>query len=307
MSDRSDTTKTDRGGKRRAAPDKASPSYEASPIKRRRATQAEMADRREMIVDLVHEHGPCSVRHVYYRAVVARVPGITKTNSGYAKVQRLVLDLRRSGSIRYFMIVDSTRWMRKPTTWNSLDEALRSTAQTYRRDLWRRSDYRVEVWCESDSIASTVYEITEAWDVPLMVCRGFSSETFAYNAAFDWNQEPYRQPVVLYVGDHDPAGLNIEAKLRETLSGFAHAEPEWVRLGVTWDQVVELDLPGTPPKKPYGYPEAVEAEALPPHLLREIVDDAIAEYADVRELAVLRAAEESEREILLAIAERNVG
>ena len=30
---------------------------------------------------------------------------------------------------------------------------------------------------------------------------------------------------------------------------------------MTWEQVQDWELPGTTPKKPYGYPLAVEAEA----------------------------------------------
>src|SRR5437870_3324607 len=83
--------------------------YEARPI-RRRGTNAEMSTRREMIVNLAEEHGPCSVRHVFYQSVVAGVPGVTKNDSGYNKVQRIVLEQRRAGAIAYDAIVDSTRW-----------------------------------------------------------------------------------------------------------------------------------------------------------------------------------------------------
>jgi hypothetical protein len=259
-----------------------------------------MAERRGHLVDLAVEHGPCSVRHLFYQAVVSGVPGITKDDAGYAKVQRLVLELRRSGGIAYEMVTDSTRWMRKPTSWGSPEEALASTARFYRRDLWRTSNYRVEVWCESDSIASTIYDVTARWDVPLMVCRGYSSETFAYIAAEAW-RESDKQPVVFYIGDHDPAGLNIEIKLRETLTRFADAEPEWYRLGVTWDQITAMDLPGTNPKKSYGFPIAVEAEALPPGVLRSIVEN-IEIYVDPHQLQVLEVAEQSERELLYSLA-----
>jgi hypothetical protein len=276
--------------------------YGARPIRRTRATKAEMGERREQIIDLADEHGPCSVRHLFYRAVVDAVPGITKNDSGYNKVQRIVLEQRRAGTIPYKLIVDSTRWQRKPDSYGSHQEALLAIASTYRRDLWRTSDYRVEVWCESDSIASTVWDVTARWDVPLMVCRGYSSETFAYNAADAWRETPWRRPVVLYVGDHDPAGLHIEEKLQERLTEFSDLESRWYRLGVTWDQVVELDLPGTDPKKPYGYPISVEAEALPPADLRMIVDNAIEAFVDHHELAVIRAAEESERTILMKMA-----
>jgi hypothetical protein len=37
------------------------------------------------------QHGPVTIRGLYYQAEVARVPGIDKTENGYAKVQRQVL------------------------------------------------------------------------------------------------------------------------------------------------------------------------------------------------------------------------
>jgi hypothetical protein len=41
----------------------------------------------------------------------------------------------------------------------------------------------VEVWCEKDTIASILSQVTAQFDVPLMVARGFSSITFIYGAA----------------------------------------------------------------------------------------------------------------------------
>ncbi len=288
---------------------KPSADLRGEPDKRRRATKAEMETRRSMLVALAHEHGPCSVRHLFYQATVAKVPGITKDDSGYNKVQPLVLELRRAGRVPYSLIVDSTRWMRLPDMWGSVHEALADTARLYRRDLWRSSSWRVEVWCESDSIASTIADTTYRWGVPLMVTRGFSSETFAYNAAETWRETPERQPVVLYVGDHDPHGLDIEVKLGLALSRFTEdtiEAVEWRRLGVTWEQVEALDLPGTKPKRPYGFPLAVEAEALPPRMLVDIVDSAIRTYVDEDELDVLLAAEAEEREWLRKLVEREV-
>ena len=55
--------------------------YAASPIKRRRATQDEMEERAEFLIDYAAEHGPVTVRGLYYQAEVAGVPGIDKTDS----------------------------------------------------------------------------------------------------------------------------------------------------------------------------------------------------------------------------------
>jgi hypothetical protein len=68
---------------------------------------------------LIREGCPVTVRQLYYRAEVAGVPGIDKTEDGYNKVQRQVLDLRRAGRLPYRHIADLTRWMRKPDTYDS--------------------------------------------------------------------------------------------------------------------------------------------------------------------------------------------
>jgi hypothetical protein len=266
-----------------------------------RATAADMAERLELIRQLVAEHHPCSVRHVFYRAVVAGVPSVGKDRNGYVKVQRAVLQLRRDGRIPYAWITDNSRSAFHLDVWDGLDAFLGDMAGVYRRDLWHRSPWRVEVWCESDSIAGTLIDVTSRWRVPLFPIKGQSSETFAYNAAQAWLAQRHRQPVVLYVGDHDPAGLEIEESLEAKLHGFAAAggltvEPLFLRVGVTWDQVETYDLPGTTPKKPYGFPLAVEAEALPPRLLRDLVDHHISRYVDQAQLSTLLAVEAEERD-----------
>lgn len=284
--------------------------YVASNIKRTRGTKNEMGVRRNMLVDLAETHGPCSVRHLFYRAVVEKMPGVTKSASGYNKVQRLALELRRSGAIDYSLIVDGTRWMRIPTMWDSAEDALAQTAELYRKNYWTNTKWRLEVWCESDSIAGTITAKTGEHGVPCFPTKGYTSETFAWSASQAWLQTPHRQPVVIYVGDHDPHGIEIEAHLKERLAGFTGMDVPWHRVGVTRDQIEELDLPtsGTL-KKPYkdelaGYRKAVEAEALPPRMLVDLVDEAIAEYEDDDALRAHRTAEKSERAFMYAIARK---
>src|SRR5215471_5645868 len=103
--------------------------YDASHVKRRRATKKEMEERAEFLIDYASEHGPVTVRQLYYQAEVHGVPGIDKTDAGYDKVQRQVLDLRRAGRLPYDQIADLTRWMRKPRTYDGVEAALQATAQ----------------------------------------------------------------------------------------------------------------------------------------------------------------------------------
>ena len=146
--------------------------YPPRPTKRRR-TRTEMAAVTEGLAAIVAEDAPMTVRQVFYRAVAAGIVG--KTEGEYKEtVIRLLGSMRRSGRIPFGAIADNTRWMRKPRTWSSLDEALRRTAEVYRRALWDLQECYVEVWLEKDALAGVLYEVTEAWDCPLMVTRGDS-------------------------------------------------------------------------------------------------------------------------------------
>lgn len=259
--------------------------------------RAEMKDRRRQLYQLVEAHQPASVRHVFYLAVVNSVPGITKNDAGYNKVQRALVDMRMAGELPFHWIVDNTRWARRPRSYDDLEDCLAETARLYRRNLWSELDETVEVWAESDSIAGVLAEITFLWNVPLMVTRGFSSITFARNAVDAWNADG-RTVVVYYIGDHDPNGLIIETKLLDYIDGWATIPVTWKRVGVTWEQVERHDLPGTPPKKTYGFPLAVEAEALPPGILRDLLNDAIAGHVDADALALHELVEAEERHLL---------
>jgi hypothetical protein len=110
----------------------------ASPIKakRRRATQDEMEQRAAFLIGYASEHGPVTVRQLYYQAEVRGLPGVDKTENGYNKIQVQVLKLRREGRLAYQWIADATRWMRKPRSFDSVEDAIQSTAALYRKNLW---------------------------------------------------------------------------------------------------------------------------------------------------------------------------
>ena len=112
--------------------------YPASPIKRIRATKAEMAERREALYGIVAEQEPMTVRQVCYQATVRGI--IEKTEGGYSKVQTLLAEMRRGGELPYEWIADNTRWMRKPRTFSGPEQALRRTAETYRKAFWDDAD-----------------------------------------------------------------------------------------------------------------------------------------------------------------------
>src|SRR5262249_7220321 len=125
--------------------------YQPSPIKRKRRTKAEMTALRDALLKLLRVDNPMTVRQTFYRLVGTGL--IAKKEAEYKNtVGRLLVKMRREGAVPYEWIADSTRWMRKPRTYSSMENALRDTARTYRRALWDNQEVYVEVWTEKDAI-----------------------------------------------------------------------------------------------------------------------------------------------------------
>jgi hypothetical protein len=276
--------------------------YAASPIKpRQRSTRQQVDDRRDALVAIVRAMHPMTVRQVFYQASVRGI--VDKTEAGYAKVQTDLALLRRAGAMPYHWLADNTRGQRKPRTHGSIAEALRDTAQFYRKSLWASADCYVEVWLEKDALSGVVYPTTSLYDVPLMVARGYASLSFLHTAAEHIAE--FDVPAFIYhLGDYDPSGLDAGRKIEETLRELApEAEIHFHRLAVTPEQIAAWNLPTRPTKvtdsRARGFgPISVELDAIEPSQLRDLVGEAIEQHLPYHQLEVLKAAEESERLLL---------
>ena len=91
-----------------------------------------------------------TVRQVFYQATVRGL--VDKSEAGYNKVQTDLVLMRRAGYLPYGWLADSTRWQRKPQTFNGVEEALQETARLYRKALWAETDCYVEIWLEKDAL-----------------------------------------------------------------------------------------------------------------------------------------------------------
>lgn len=275
--------------------------YEARPVKRRRATNAEMDLRNAGLLEIVSEMAPMTVRQVFYQAEVRGL--VEKSEAGYGKVQRALVELRRQGSMPFHWIADNTRWQRRPRTYNGPEDAIRDVARFYRKSLWADADCYVEVWLEKDALAGVVVDVTAEYDVGLMVSRGYSSISFLHNAAD--SIKAHDLPTYLYhLGDFDPSGVDAGNKIEETLREFApEAEIHFRRLAVLPEQIEDWDLPTRPTKKTDSRARgfgavSVELDAINPHRLRAMVRSAIEQHLPADQFEILKVAEASERELL---------
>jgi len=290
--------------------------YGSSPIKRRRRTNAELDAVDLAIIAAVQDEHPVTLRGVYYRVVSAGA--VEKTEDAYRLVGRQLLKLRRAGIVPYSWITDGTRWISKPDSWSDLDEMLEDAAASYRRALWHDQDIDVHIFTEKDAISGVVLPVTEQWDVPLGVLRGYASESFAHSVAETVKAGLARgRPTIIYqLGDHDPSGVDAWRDFSAKIWAFVteswtdaqarralHNAVRFERLAVTEDQIERWDLPTRPTKRTdtraRGFVGgSVEVDAIPASTLRELVRRAITKWIDQDALRLTRTAEESEREVL---------
>jgi hypothetical protein len=248
---------------------------------------------------------PMTVRQVFYQATVQDL--VEKSEAGYCKVQTDLVQMRKSGMLPYNWLADNTRWQRKPATFSNPEQAILQTARFYRKSLWDNANAYVEIWLEKDALAGVIMPVTELYDVPLMVARGYASLSFLHSAA-EYMDALDVPTYVYHFGDFDPSGVNAAEKIHETLIELApNAEIHFKRAAITPGQIRLFDLPTRPTKtsdtRSKGFGDvSVELDAMPPQMLRDRVELSINRHLPRHELQVLQQAEASEREMLRMFA-----
>src|SRR5262249_42977984 len=160
---------------------------------------------------------------------------------------------------------------------------------------WTDADCYVEIWLEKDALAGVVYPITNVYDVPLMVARGYASLSFLHSAA-EYIGMLDVPAYIYHLGDYDPSGFNAGEKIEESLRELAPSADIVFerRIAVTPEQISDWNLPSRPTKasdsraKNFGS-VSVELDAIEPQRLRDLVQDAIAQHVPPKRFAALKA------------------
>lgn len=241
---------------------------------------------REAYEILAYEH-PMTLRQLFYRLVSKLV--IQNDHPSYQRLSRVMTDARNSGEILFEWIVDRSKPEYIPNVWDDPEDYIKTVARAYKKDRWQDQPYHVEVWLEKDSIIGSVEDICRIHGVTLRAHKGFGSTTKKHEIA-EFFASLGKPVVILYVGDHDPSGQDIERDLGVKLKQYGAYDFEIERLAILKEDIALFNLPplkikNSDPrakkfKSTYGS-EVVEADALPPRELRYRIDSAIRELIDM--------------------------
>ena len=166
-----------------------------------------------------------------------------RTPPGYRRINDRLKQLRRAEVLDYDRIVDGLlAFVAARTGWASRAFA-KSMSRAYRVSPLDALDYNVIMWVESRSLAGMIADIPEEFGVTLYPAGGHTSMTFAYECAQDIRRTG-KLTHVLYFGDYDTAGTEIDRFIRKELRVHTDAVLEpFIRIGINPGQIIEHELP----------------------------------------------------------------
>jgi len=254
-----------------------------------------------------------TLRQLFYQLVsLAKIPNTARE---YAKLSRVLVDARMGGDIDWDIIEDRIRTPNQASDWETCTSLMDSAINSFRLPRWEDQDYYVEVWTEKDALTSILEPITREYHVPLIVNRGYSSASAMYRAGKRFLNKCYddKVTVILYLGDHDPSGLDMDRDIEDRMCEFGADNTRVERIGLTMEQVEEYNPPPnyakmTDPRADDYMAEhgefSWEVDALRPNVLDQLLRDAIEEYIDMDKYNAMIAKEDELKERIL-IPHRN--
>jgi hypothetical protein len=224
-----------------------------------------------------------------------------ETENAFDTVGKHLGKWRKQGAIPYGRFVDATRWHYGGASFDDAAEALEESSSRYRKNLWKAQPFFIECWVEKEAVASIVVPVANRWGIRTFICRGFASITSTWEAAETFKEAITRskQPVVLYLGDHDQSGHWIDAAVRKHFAHYGIADDVvFQRVAVLPEQIAAFNLPTRPPKKKWDGGGCVELDTLSSAQIRGLLDAEIERLIDADEWNRLQAIEEAERQTL---------
>ncbi len=254
-----------------------------------------------------------SLRQLYYQFVARDI--LPNSERSYKMLGSVISDARMAGLIDWDAIKDRGRTTVRNSHWNEPADILESAAQSFQIDKWEDQENYVEVMVEKQALEGILIPLCREMDVAFTANKGYSSSSAMYEAAQRINQriDEGKSCHVLYLGDHDPSGIDMSRDVEERLNLFTgYGDIAVHRLALNFEQVKKLKPPENPAKltdsrassyvMKYGH-SSWELDAIEPKLLVKIVKTAIKNLrdedewraAEMRELEMVRSIEEMAR------------
>lgn len=241
---------------------------------------------------------PITLRQLYYRLVSKRM--FPNTLNSYKRLSRMMVRTRERGDIPLNAIEDRSRRIlgRGDVGYSSVEEFLRrrirgfiESWREFTMPMWEDQPHYLLISLEKDALSRVVSRVANRYAVRTFPTRGYPSFSYLLRMAHYIRERlKDKTTIILYLGDFDPSGVDIERDLSERLRRYGAGDFIVKRVALTKDQIIEYQLPPLPVKRSdarapqfvaaYG-DEAVELDALDPNVLKGIITEAIEGHIDL--------------------------
>ena len=243
----------------------------------------------EIIDEYAAEGYKLTLRQLYYQLVSRGI--IPNKKAEYEKLSALLVNGRMGGVVDWDAIEDRLRVPFLPYWVTGISNAIRDTISQYRLNRQRGQSNYIELWVEKDALSGVLKRITSYYHINLMVNRGYSSCSAmhdSYNRLIR-EAENNKDITILYLGDHDPSGLDMIRDIRKRLEEFG-VDLTVIPIGLTMEQIEKYNPPPNPAKitdprakwyiKEYG-DTSWEVDALNPKILHALVKEHVENLIDM--------------------------
>lgn len=250
----------------------------------------------EIIADFQSQGYTLTLRQLYYQFITINY--FSNSERSYNRLGETISNARLAGLVSWDAIEDKTRFVRGKDHWNGEDghfDFMRDSKKWFNIDMWENQPNYVEVWIEKDALLGVIERPCWELDVPYMSCRGYMSQSEEWAAAnrFSEAADSGRNPVLIYLGDHDPSGIDMSRDHNDRLTMFLEhlgVDVDVRRVALNMDQVQKYNPPENPTKpKDSRSPDYVrkfgrkcwELDALKPSVLDQLVRDRVDDLRDM--------------------------
>ena len=226
-----------------------------------------------------------SLRQLYYQMVSRDLlPNVQKE---YKRLGELVNGARLAGLVDWDMIKDRGRKTESNSHFTDPADILRIAASQFAIDKWLDQPFHVEVMVEKQALEGVLIPVCQELDINFTANKGYSSASAFYERGRQLGRLN-KKIIVLYLGDHDPSGLDMTRDVSERLTMFAESRVTVKRLALNYSQVEALKPPPNTTKETdtraaeYNrvYKSSWELDAVEPATLARIVTEAVLKYRD---------------------------
>lgn len=270
----------------------------------------------EILADFESQGYQLTLRQLYYQFI--GIDYFPNSEKSYDRLGEVISNARIAGLVDWNHIEDRTRNLRGRDSWDTSLEFVKDAQGWYHLDMWENQPNYVEVWVEKDALIGVLSRPCNELDVPFMSCRGYMSQSEEWAAANRFEEAYFngKNPVLIYLGDHDPSGMDMSRDHISRMEMFLEQQGVGVdvrRIAMNIDQVMQYKPPENPTKpkdsRTEGYVKKFgkkcwELDALKPKVIDDLIRKEIDTLRDMtlwnERLTLLRQKRDEVQEIFAA-------